>query len=113
MARKITITNHSNARTFTMRLVQKGDRYGRDMCLTHEKDEPLVEFYDLTYKFDRDVDGEVLGQFTGARYYASTFLNGGNSSGLILDGGNRDVWSLDGAALAEGKNVLWGWLGAQ
>ena len=34
---------------FNVRIVRAGDRYGRDNCLTHDKDEPLVEFYDSRY----------------------------------------------------------------
>lgn len=30
---------------FIVRLVMKGERYGRDWCLTHNENKPLVEFY--------------------------------------------------------------------
>jgi hypothetical protein len=49
----------------TVRVVTKGQKYGLDFCLTHESDEPLVEFY------DRDNAHTVFGQFA-SRYYLST-----------------------------------------
>lgn len=70
---------------FNVRIVRKGDRYGRDFCLTHDKeDEPLVEFYDTRYPHTE------YGQFV-SRYYVSTLLsdkgNGPKNTGLCLDGG--------------------------
>lgn len=106
---KTTIKNTATGIAFTMRLVREGERYGRGMCLTHDKPEPLVEFYDSRYPFDRDPAGEVLGQFTGGRYYAATLLASKNA-GLILDGGNADVWSLDPAAFALARETLRNWL---
>ena len=34
---------------FNVRIVNKGDRYGRADCLTHDDDRPMVEFYDRRY----------------------------------------------------------------
>lgn len=63
-----TVTNDSG-RSFNVALVRKGDRYGLDDCLTHEKDDPMVEFYDATYAGTKDFG--PLGQFV-SRYYWST-----------------------------------------
>ncbi len=41
------------------RFVRKGDRYGLDGCLTHDEDNPLIEFYDARY------DHNVLPQYLG------------------------------------------------
>jgi len=72
---------------FNVRVVRKGDRYGLNNCLVHDKSDPLVEFYDTTH-------GE---QFV-SRYYRSTLLsdNGPRSldrTGLCLDGGYPE-WSV-------------------
>ena len=51
---------------FTVRIVNKGDAYGRDNCLTHSG-EPMAEFYDARYPHT------PLGQFV-SRYYVSTLV---------------------------------------
>jgi hypothetical protein len=70
---------------FNVRIVRKGDRYGRNNVLTHDKeDQPLVEFYDNRYPHTE------YGQFV-SRYYVSTILGtdrwGRGEGGLMLDGG--------------------------
>jgi len=76
---------------FNVRVVNKGDKYGRDFVLTHEEDKPLVEFYDSRYPHTE------FGQFV-SRYYVETILGtdkwGSGEGGLILDGGNRDQWTV-------------------
>lgn len=63
---------------FNVHIVRAGDRYGRDNCLTYDKDEPLVEFY--------------IGDYFVSRYYVATILGtdgyGSGEGGLILDGGD-------------------------
>ena len=46
---------------WAVRIVEKGDKYGLKDGLTHEGDEPLVEFYDTRYEHTN------LGQFV-SRY---------------------------------------------
>lgn len=69
---------------FNVRIVRAGDRYGRDNCLTHDEDKPLVEFYDTRYPHTE------FGQFV-SRYYVETILGtdrwGRGEGGLMLDGG--------------------------
>ena len=69
---------------FNVRVVNKGDKYGRDFCLTHDSDKPLVEFYDVRYPHTE------FGQFV-SRYYVSTILGEDGyvpkNSGLNLHGG--------------------------
>ena len=36
---------------WNVRIVEKGDSYGRDMCLTYDETDPLVEFYDADASF--------------------------------------------------------------
>jgi len=81
---------------FNVRIVNKGDRYGRADCLTHDDDRPMVEFYDHRYTHG---DWADRGQFV-SRYYVSTLLEEENR-GLCLDGGNANEWSVsaDGMAL--------------
>lgn len=77
---------------FNVRIVRAGDKYGRDFCLTHDKeDQPLVEFYDSRHPHTE------FGQFV-SRYYVETILGtdryGSGTGGLCLDGGNRDQWTV-------------------
>ena len=72
-----------------VRLVRKGDRYGLNGCLTHDEDEPLVEFYDGDY--DHNPWLGVKGQFI-SRYNLSTLLDH-ESGGIDLDGG-QPKWQI-------------------
>lgn len=69
---------------FNVRILRKGDKYGRDFCLTHDEDKPLVEFYDSRYPHTE------FGQFV-SRYYVATIMGtdryGRGEGGLCLDGG--------------------------
>jgi hypothetical protein len=76
---------------FHVRIVQTGDRYGLNFCLTHDKKDPLVEFYDARYPHTE------FGQFV-SRYYVSTILEGQNR-GLCLDGGEPE-WSICASDMA-------------
>lgn len=86
------ITN-DEGRTFLVRAVRKGERYGLDDCLTHDEADPLIEFYDLSA--DPKKFGE-RGQFV-SRYYASTLAKR-DGLGLCLDGGIPE-WSIDAEAM--------------
>lgn len=91
----LTVWNTEIKRSFNVRIVERGGKYGREMCLTHDEQEPLVEFYDASYNFETDEDGKVLGQFV-SRYYMSTLAGEYNGlNGLCLDGGNADTWTID------------------
>ena len=86
-----------DGRVFAVRLVSRGERYGRDGCLTHDEGDPLVEFYDATYAGDwPDTFTGDLGQFV-SRYYRETLLS--HDGGLSLDGG-VPVWCVSGESLA-------------
>lgn len=67
-------------RVWAARVVLRGGKYGRDLCLTHDKSDPLVEFYDrrnmvnpLTIVFEDTQNENKYGKFAG-RYYLSTIL---------------------------------------
>ena len=91
-------------RAFNVRLVRKGDRYGLDNCLVHDKDDPLIEFWDATYEHDaRFTPG--LGQFV-SRYFLATLTGqdgfGGDrrgSSGIDLCG-HVAAWKVTGDNVA-------------
>ena len=61
---------NDQGRTFNVRLVRKGESYGLNDCLVHDKDEPLVEFWDATYENDPRFT-PALGQFV-SRYGLGT-----------------------------------------
>ena len=84
MAKTTTVTSASNGVTFTVRLVEKGDRHGVNFCLIHSDPRPTVEFYDLkskaaSYDFVGPREKAIaagaprLGQFVSS-YYVHTLL---------------------------------------
>ena len=89
---------------YNVRIVRKGDTYGREFCLTYDKDEPMVEFYDARNKTDE------YGYFV-SRYYVGTILGtegyyGSGKGGLCLDGGNRNEWSVEEEDMDTIRNYL-------
>ena len=54
---------------YNVRIVRKGDKWGRDFCLTHDQDgdKAMVEFYDSRYP------STEFGRFIG-NYYVGTLL---------------------------------------
>jgi hypothetical protein len=77
---------------FNIRIVNMGDRYGLDDCLTNTKG-PMIEFYDSRYAHT------PRGQFV-SRYYLSTLLER-EPAGLCLDGG-VPAWTVS----AEGMKKI-------
>lgn len=96
----LTTVRNDEGRHFAVRVVRNGDAYGRDSVLTHDKDDALVEFYDLTYPERFGPDGQFV-----ARYYASTLLERPHGYGLSLW---LDVpaWSIDRDAMDKVLNWL-------
>lgn len=88
------IVKNANGREFFVRTVMKGDRYGLDDKLVHEKDEPMIEFYDWKYANQKTFGPR--GQFV-SRYGLSTLRKMG-SGGICLDGGIPE-WSVDAGAM--------------
>tara|TARA_R110000868_G_C10767032_1_gene754393 strand:+ start:302 stop:577 length:276 start_codon:yes stop_codon:yes gene_type:complete len=83
---------------FNVRIVNTGDKYGRDFCLTNDK-KPMVEFYDTRYPHTQ------YGQFV-SRYYIDTILDG-SDCGLCLDGGVPS-WTVSAEDMATVRNFLKG-----
>jgi hypothetical protein len=90
-----TFDTTSHQIPFTVRLVKNGESYGLNDSLTHDKDDPLVEFYDARYKHTEH------GQFV-SRYYATTLMenHGTQTRGINLDGG-VPAWYLDPKAMTQ------------
>ena len=84
-------------RAFNVRLVRKGDRYGLNDCLVHDKDEPLVEFWDATYENDPRFTPK-LGQFV-SRYCLDT-LTGSRPHGIALCG-HVSTWTVTAGNVAD------------
>lgn len=93
---------------FNVRIVTKGDAYGKDDCLTHDGDDAIVEFYDA--KADAAKFGR-RGQFV-SRYYIFTVLDAGGKYGLQLDGGSPE-WSISPTGMREVHRYLRGYLQEQ
>lgn len=117
----LLITN-DKGREFAVRFVDVNETYGLNFCLINNgKDklssgDPLVEFWDRTHPHEPvEPESNVLGQFTGGRYSVFTLLGldsyGSGVGGLCLDGGNRDVWSVDEASMRAVRAWLSGILG--
>lgn len=89
-----TFTNPSN-RKFIARLIEKGDNYGRDNCLTNE-DEPLIQFSDITNPdFEQGLPA----------YCASTIAEIEDGQGLCLMG-YEPIWDLSAENIAQTKADL-------
>jgi len=99
----LRITN-DQGRRFNVVCVRKGDRHGPDKSLVHDRDEPLIEFYDATFEGTRRFAPE--GQFIAA-YPASVLLGVERDLGFQFHV-SRPYWKLDVARL---QNV-WDWIRA-
>ena len=119
MAKTTTVTSASNGVTFTVRLVEKGDRHGVNFCLIHSDPRPTVEFYDLkskaaSYDFVGPREKAIaagapcLGQFVSS-YYVHTLLETIDTArGLCLHGG-VPRWTIDSDAVREAFQALGLW----
>lgn len=75
-------TDPESGITWLVRIVRKGDRYGREDCLVHERALPLLEFYDGRYP---DPSFMGRGQFV-SRYYLDSLWRHPVGHGLYLQG---------------------------
>ena len=69
-ARVVTRVVNATGCAFNVRLVRRGDYYGLGDCLVHDKEEPMIEFWDATYENDPKFT-RGLGQFV-SRYFFGT-----------------------------------------
>jgi hypothetical protein len=84
-------------RTFNVRVIRRGERYGLGDALVHHTPDPLVEFWDATYEKDpRFTVG--LGQFV-ARYFLGT-LKERPDTGIDLCG-HEPAWKVSAANRAD------------
>lgn len=96
---------NADGRAFNVRVLQPGDKFGMDDCLTHEG-ETVIEFYDATYEGARF---GPRGQFV-SRYYVSSLDTDWIRKGTGLDlHGGEPVWKLTAenvtAALEYAKGI--------
>ena len=92
----ISISN-ANGIPFSVRRVMPGDTYGLRGQLTHDGDEPMIEFYDA-----RHTQENTLGHFV-SRYYESTLLHRRERllhEGICLEGRVSD-WVVDADSMQE------------
>ncbi len=108
-----------------VRMVFEGDNYGLNHCLEHDKDEPLIEFYDMDsgaaaiMRNSGDKTeaylAEEYGQFV-SRYYLSslkfdeildgkTVTDWSKRGGLNLDGG-VDRWSVSSEFMVDAMAAI-------
>ena len=92
-----------------VRFVRKGDRYGLDLCKTHEKVEPLVEFYDRKFANKKSDWGHSFpdeGQFV-SRYFVSTLLK---RRGRMLNlHGGEEAWCISADGMREAMRHVAVW----
>ena len=88
-------TVNSKGRSFLIRVVCKGDRYGLNDAIEHDEIDPLIEFYDLGYSvIVMCAEHGPRGQFV-SRYYLSDLNEDKNDDrDLCLDGGFPE-WTVD------------------
>lgn len=77
---------------FRVEIIKQGENYGRNNVLTHEKEDPLVEFWDTQYE-----------QFV-SRYYLSTLLER-DYGGLNLQG-DVPAWSVSSEGMDRVREML-------
>jgi len=108
---EVKCADHNNSgRNWRVKLLFKGDKYGLDNCLTHNKDKPLIEFHDLKYidKFGKDGQfvsrydlGTIL--FEGYAFSKSQLMNASERDsqyGITLQG-DVDGWEMSADCLNE------------
>lgn len=95
---KFKVTNDKGY-DFLVRIVEKGDKWGRNRALTHDKNDPLIVVYDASppkYDFSyANVAYRQLNPQMVSYYYLSTLLEGGTlNTGINLHGG-VPAWQID------------------
>ena len=100
----LIILNHET-RPFGIRVIRKGEHCCLSKTLVHDKDDPLVEFWDLACVTNptQDFASQPGAQFVRS-YYAST-VSGIVGAGLDLHM-SEPVWKIDAAALTMVQRLL-------
>lgn len=81
---------------WNVRVLEKGDSYGRDECLTR----PVIEFFNANVETSNPLGSLVSG------YYLSTFNEIEEGQGLCLEGRDRDRCSISSATVDEVKKLV-------
>jgi len=81
---KVLLISNVGFAPLAVRLVDFGDKYGKDGCLINNGP-PMIEFYDRRYNIDKWLNPDIKGQFI-TRYYLDSFMNF-SSCILNLDAG--------------------------
>ena len=104
MAQDTILTVKGRDREFVVRVIQPGERHGRDRVLTAQK--PLVQFFDHSFLNPQgDQDERVYGQATGGVYYLQTLLEHQSNTSLALDLG-ISAWTVPAEAMDEVLHFL-------
>ena len=98
MNKLLKIIDKETNQPWTVKILENGDAYGRDNCLTHDSVKPLVEFYDGRYIENFDPEGQFV-----SRYYVETILE--SKGGLNAHGG-VESWTIYGDAMTEVRAFL-------
>ncbi|MBU3173311.1 hypothetical protein [Clostridium estertheticum] len=93
MARLMFVQNFDE-RQFAVRVISKGDKWGRNRSLTFDNDTKVIEFYDVTYAGTSEYYDE-LGQFVTS-YNLSTIMEIDNYNRALSLIDYEKVWSIDG-----------------
>lgn len=88
---KLMFVENQNGRQFAIRVIGKGDNYGRNRCLTLKEDNQLIEFYDVEGAGKECFD--ELGQYI-ERYYIDTIMEI-DGYGLNLSA-DVETWGIEG-----------------
>ena len=99
MEKLLQIIDNETNQPWSIKIIAKGDAWGRDDCLTHDDDELMVEFYDGRYIENFDPEGQFV-----SRYNLSTIAVDKNR-GINLHGG-VDSWSIN----ADAMDIVRKWL---
>ena len=84
--------DNERSQPWTIRIVEEGDKYGRDDCLTYEN------------LFDEQAsDGTMMGQFV-SRYYISTIMDG-KGGGMNLMG-YEPKWQIESLAMDSVRDYI-------
>ncbi len=86
---------------FNVRIVFRGQGYGLNDAVIHDRDRPLVEFYDDRHHSESGDRGQFV-----SRYYVSTLLENENvGRGLDLYGG-VPAWTVSADDMATVREYL-------
>lgn len=95
-----------DGRSFTVRLIRAGERWGRQRAVLHQRPDPLVCFHDSSIRFADDADEARYGQFTGGGYNASTLLAHDPDARLCLHGGSSAIWTVKAGEMRKVQALL-------